>query len=158
MPNPWLPTAGLAWSFPAGVLAAARGDEDTTQGLADQMAGWAAPRGVRSVQNYAWHAQALAALGRAEFDDAYRYAAAISPAGILASHVPHALWLIMDMVEAAVRSGRNAEAAAHVAAAQEADVARISPRLAMITRGAAALACADETCGDLFERARHPRC
>lgn len=134
-------------------MAAARGDHDTTRALADEMARWAAPRGVRSVQNYAWHARALAALGRADFEDAYRHACAVSPAGVLASHVPHALWLIMDLVEAAVRSGRHAEAAAHVAAAQEAGVAGISPRPAMITRGSAALTCTDETCGDLFESA-----
>jgi DNA-binding CsgD family transcriptional regulator len=145
----------LTWPgiFLQAVVAAARGDHDTARALADQMAGWAAPRGVRSVQNYAWHARALAALGRADFEDAYRNAAAVSPAGVLASHVPHALWLIMDLVEAAVRSGRYAEAAAHVAAAHEADVAGISPRLAMITRGSAALVCTDETCGDLFESA-----
>jgi DNA-binding CsgD family transcriptional regulator len=135
------------------VVAAARGDQATTRVLADQMAGWAAPRGVRSVQNYAWHARALAALGRADFEDAYRQAAAVSPAGVLASHVPHALWLIMDLVEAAVRSGRHADTAAHVAAAQEAGVAGISPRLAMITQGSAALACTEETWGDLFESA-----
>jgi DNA-binding CsgD family transcriptional regulator len=145
----------LTWPgiFLQAVLAAARGDQDAARALADQMAGWAAPRGVRSVQNYAWHTRALAALGRTDFEDAYRHASAVSPAGVLASHVPHALWLVMDLVEAAVRSGRHAEAAAHVAAAQEAGVAGISSRLAMITRGSAALVCTDETCGELFESA-----
>ena len=126
----------LAWPgiFLQALLAAARGDQDTTEALAVRMAGWATPRGVCSVQNYAWHVLAIAALGRADFEDAYRHAAAVSPAGVLASHVPHALWLIMDLVEAAVRSGRHAEAAAHVAAVSEAGIAGISPRLAMITR------------------------
>ncbi len=145
----------LAWPgiFLQALLAAARGDQDTTEALAVRMAGWATPRGVCSVQNYAWHVLAIAALGRADFEDAYRHAAAVSPAGVLASHVPHALWLIMDLVEAAVRSGRHAEAAAHVAAVSEAGIAGISPRLAMITHGSAAMACADETYGDLFETA-----
>jgi len=145
----------LAWPglFLQALLAAARGDQDTAEALAAQMAGWAAPRGVRAVQNYAWHVLALAALGRADFEDAYRHAAAVSPAGVLASHVPHALWLIMDLVEAAVRSGRHDEAAAHVAAVSEAGIAGISPRLAMITHGSAAMACADETYAELFETA-----
>ena len=145
----------LAWPglFLQALLAAARGGQDTAEALAAQMAGWAAPRGVRAVQNYAWHVLALAALGRADFEDAYRHAAAVSPAGVLASHVPHALWLIMDLVEAAVRSGRHDEAAAHVAAVSAAGIAGISPRLAMITHGSAAMACADETYGELFETA-----
>jgi DNA-binding CsgD family transcriptional regulator len=145
----------LAWPgiFLRALLAAARGDQDTTGALADQMAGWAAPRGVRVVQIYARHARALAALGRADFEDAYRHAAAVSPAGILAPYIPHALWLIMDLVEAAVRTGRHAEAASHVRAAREAGIAGISPRLAMITNGAAAMAAPDETYGDLFQTA-----
>jgi len=68
-------------------------------------------------------------------------------------HIPHALWLIMDLVEAAVRTGRHAEAASHVAAAGEAGIAGISPRLAMITHGPAAMATPDQTHGDLFETA-----
>ena len=145
----------LAWPgiFLQALLAAARGDQDTAEALAARMAGWAAPRGVRSVQNYARHVLALAALGRADFEDAYRHAAAVSPAGVLASHVPHALWLIMDLVEAAVRSGRHDEAAAHAAAASEAGIAGLSPRLTMITHGSAAMASPDETYGDLFETA-----
>ena len=47
----------LAWPgiFLQAVVAAARGDDGTARDLADRMAGWAALRGVRSVQNYAWH-------------------------------------------------------------------------------------------------------
>jgi DNA-binding CsgD family transcriptional regulator len=139
--------------FLHALLAAARGDQDTAETMAGELAGWAAPRGLRPVRNYASHVLAIAALGRADFEDAYRHAAAVSPAGELASHVPHALWLIMDLVEAAVRSGRHAEAAAHVAAVSEAGVAAISPRLAMTAHGSAAMACADETYGDLFDTA-----
>ena len=42
------------------------------------------------------------------------------PAGTLASHVPHALWIAMDLVEAAVRTDRRAEAERHVRALQDA--------------------------------------
>jgi hypothetical protein len=145
----------LAWPglFLQVLLAAARGDDATTRALTDEMTAWGAPRRMGSVQAYAAHARALASLGRGEFENAYRHAAAVSPAGELASHVPHALWLIMDLTEAAVRSGRHAEAASHVAAAREAGVEAISPRLALITGASAAIASPDNAAGALFEGA-----
>jgi DNA-binding CsgD family transcriptional regulator len=145
----------LAWPglFLQALLAAARGDDATTRALTDEMTAWAAPRRMGSVQAYAAHARALAALGHGEFENAYQHAAVVSPAGELASHVPHALWLIMDLTEAAVRSGRHAEAASHVAAAREAGVEAISPRLALITGASAAIASPDDEAGALFEGA-----
>jgi DNA-binding CsgD family transcriptional regulator len=61
--------------------------------------------------------------------------------------------MVMDLVEAAVRTGRTAEARAHVTAAQQAGIARISPRTALVTAGAAALAAPDHDAGPLFEAA-----
>src|SRR4029077_2581824 len=52
---------------------AARGNEDQAQEVADQLLRWAAPRGIRWVQCYAWHARALAALGRGDFEYAYQW-------------------------------------------------------------------------------------
>ena len=49
------------------------------------------------------HARSLAALGRGDFEEAYRQASQISAPGTLPSHVPHALTVLMDLVEAAVR-------------------------------------------------------
>src|SRR5262249_14682202 len=62
---------------------------------------------------------------RDDWDEAYRCASAVSPTGQLASHVPNALWLIMELVEAPARSGRYDEAAAHVAAAREAHIGEV---------------------------------
>ena len=145
----------LAWPgvFLQALVSAARGDASRTRALTDEMAGWATPRRVGVVQAYASHARALAALGQGEFDSAYQHATAVSPAGILASHCPHALWLIMDLTEAAIRTGRHAEAASHVAAAREAGVAAISSRLALITGGSAAIAAEGGQDSDLFEKA-----
>ena len=111
----------LTWpgQFLRALAAAARGDYETTRSVTNEMTGWAAPRGVRSVLMYSWHARALAAHGQADYEEAYRQATKISPPGTLAPHVPHALWVILDLVEAAVRTGRNDEAAAHVIAARE---------------------------------------
>jgi hypothetical protein len=114
---------------------------------------WARPRGFGAVEWYAWQARGLAALGRGDFEEAYQQACRISPPGTLASHVPHALAVLMDVVEAAVRTGRHDEAAAHVAAMQEANLAGISSRLALVVGASAAMAASDDTASELFEAA-----
>ena len=121
------------------LIAAARGAYDEADALTAEMIGWAAPRRIGQADLAAHHVGSVAALGRGDFEDAYRHAAAISPAGILASHVAYALWVLLDLVEAAVRTGRDAEAAAHLAAMRAADLGAISARLALITAAAAAL-------------------
>lgn len=145
----------LAW--PArhiqALIAAARGSYDTSEALAGDMLAWAVPRGVRLVQSYAWHAQGLAALGRGDFEEAYQHATKISPAGTLASHVQYAIFVAMDLVEAAVRTGRHAEAADHVRAMREANLAALSPRVALLAAGSAAMAAPDETARELFTEA-----
>jgi DNA-binding CsgD family transcriptional regulator len=138
--------------FLRALVATGRGD-DAGQALTEEMSRWAAPRRVGIVSAYAWHVRTLAALSRGDFDEAYQCASAVSPAGELASHVPHALLLVMELVEAAARSGRAAEAAAHVAAARDAHIGELSPRLALVLAGAAAMAAADRDCRELFERA-----
>jgi DNA-binding CsgD family transcriptional regulator len=135
------------------LLAAARGDHDAVRELTGQMIRWALPRGIVQAQPAARHASSLAALGRGDFEEAYQEAAAISPPGILACHVPYALRVPMDLVEAAVRTGRHDEAIAHVAALRQAGLARVSPRLAMLTSASAALAAPADEAGPLFAEA-----
>ena len=145
----------LAWLLQYGqaVLAAARGDYDTAEQLTDEITRWAGPRGGRAVQACACHARALAAMGQGDFERAYQQAVAVSPAGVFASHVPHAFRVAFDLVESAVRTGRHAEAAAHVAVMREIGLAGISPRLALIATGAAAIAAADHEATALFAQA-----
>lgn len=135
------------------LVAAARGDYATSSALTDEMIRWSAARRVGFHVACAAHVRALAALSRGDFDNAYRHASAVSRPGELASHVPTALFLIMDLVEAAVRTGRRTEAAAHVAAVREAGVAEISGRLALVAHASAALAASDDEAGELFEMA-----
>ena len=139
--------------YQRALVAAARGDETTTRALTDEMTLWATPRGVGSYLSCASHARALAALGQGRFEDAYRHACAISRAGELASHVPPALFVVMDLVEAAVRTGRASEATAHATAADEAGVAAISPRLALLVKASSAIAADDQEALGLFEEA-----
>jgi DNA-binding CsgD family transcriptional regulator len=142
-----------ARSVQAGI-AAARGDDKATRSLTDEMLQWATPRGVRTVQTYAWQAQALAALGRGDFEDAYQHASKVSPAGTIALHLPGVLYVLMDLVEAAVRTGRDSEAAAHVVAIEESNIAALSSRLALVALGSAAIAAAtDRSAVELFEEA-----
>ncbi|GHH73511.1 LuxR family transcriptional regulator [Streptomyces sulfonofaciens] len=135
----------LAWYFlySRAIVAAARGDEETADRMTDRMIRWATPRGIETAVHYARHARAVGALGCGDFERAYHNATAISAAGTFASHVPHALWVAMDVVEAAIRTDRQGEAAAHVCAMRETGMAALSPRLALLAGGSAAL-CATE--------------
>jgi DNA-binding CsgD family transcriptional regulator len=121
------------------LLAAARGDTVTAATMAQQMSSWAAPRKVRIVQMYAAHVQGLAALGQGDFEAAYRHAATISPPGTIAPYGPHALWVFLDLVEAAVHTGRHEEAVAHVNAARRTGLDRLSPRLRLVVLASAAI-------------------
>jgi ATP/maltotriose-dependent transcriptional regulator MalT len=144
----------LAWpaKLVKALIASARGDDHLTQEF-NAVIDWARPRGLGAVEWYACQARGLAALGRGDFDDAFRHASRISPPGVLASHCPHALTVLLDVVEAAVRTDRHAEAAAHVAAMQEANLAALSSRLALVTGAAAAMTASDHDAPGLFDAA-----
>jgi DNA-binding CsgD family transcriptional regulator len=145
----------LTWAFQhrKAVLAAARGDLDTARSLADEIVQWATPRGAGQAEVHARHVRLLAALGQGDFEGAYQHAAAISPPGVLASHVPLALWVAMDLVEAAVRTGRHAEAAAHVTAIRDAGIAAVSPRLELLATASHAITGPDDIAPGLFGKA-----
>jgi ATP/maltotriose-dependent transcriptional regulator MalT len=133
-------------------IAALRGNVDLARDLADEITTWAAPRGIGVTQAFARYTRATAALGQGDYEDAYLQASRINPPGTPNSGIP-GFWMIMDLVEAAVRTGRIDQARAYVAAAQQGGIARISPRMALITAGAAALAAPDHDAGPLFEAA-----
>ena len=145
----------LTWAFRyrQALIAAACGAYDGAHTLTDEMLRWAAPRRIGQAGLAAHHVGSVAALGRGDFEDAYQHATAISPAGVLASHVPLALWVLMDLVEAAVRTGRHTEAAAHVTVMRDAGIAAISPRLALLAAGSEAITAPDDLAPGLFEKA-----
>ena len=132
------------------LLAAARGDPAGTQLVTSEMNQWAAPRRIRA---YGWQPRALAAVGLGDFEEAYRQVSTINPPGTLASHVPYVMWSTLDLVEAAVRTGRHEEAAAHVDAVRKAGIAALSSRLALLAAGSAAIAAPDNDASRLFEEA-----
>ena len=122
------------------MLAAGRGDREAARAITDEVLQWAVPRRAKQLQFAALHARVLDSLAGGDFERAYQDVCAISPAGTIASHVPQAMWVVMDLVEAAVRTGRREEAVAHVEAARAANLGLISSRLALVTEGAAGIA------------------
>jgi DNA-binding CsgD family transcriptional regulator len=145
----------FSWYFEyhQALLAAVRGHFAESRSTADRITQWAVPRGVLTAAAFADHARVLAELGAGDDECAYRHAVAISPAGRLAPHAPYALSVCMDLVEAAVHTRRTAEAEAHVRAMREAGVAALSPRLALLVAGSAALVAPDDSAVGCFEQA-----
>ncbi|MFJ5303199.1 AAA family ATPase [Streptomyces sp. NPDC088350] len=142
----------FSWYFAyhQALLAAVRGHAEESRSLADRITHWAVPRGALGAVALADHARVLAELGTGDYESAYRHAVAISPAGRLA---PYALSCCMDLVEAALRTRRTAEAEAHVSAMREAGLAALSPRLALLVAGSAALVAPEDRAVGFFEEA-----
>jgi DNA-binding CsgD family transcriptional regulator len=132
------------------LVAAARGDDDAVRALTDELTAWGVPRGARRLVVYAGQARALAALGRGDFDDAWREATAVGPPGLREPRGP-TLWATLDLVEAATRTRRFPEARTHVAAVRAALTPAHSPRLALLAAGATAMAASDDRAGALYE-------
>jgi DNA-binding CsgD family transcriptional regulator len=145
---------GYVARFIQASLAAAEGDFARTRALTDEMLAWAVPRHARAIECYAWQARALAAAGAGDFEESYRCATRIAPAGRLPAHVPHVLHVALDLVESCVRTSRRAEAAAHVTAMEAAGIEAISPRLRLVVTGCRAMVTADARAAhDLFAAA-----
>jgi DNA-binding CsgD family transcriptional regulator len=147
----WLRTGEFRYVL--ALLAAVRGDDDSNRALCDELTSVAIARGALNLQHGSLHARALAAIGRGDFEQGYRFAAAVSPPGTFPSHVGEALFVCMDLVEAAIRTHRREEANAHVAAMREGGIAELSPRLALLAAGSAALTHPDKIATELFEQA-----
>ncbi|MFH9089169.1 AAA family ATPase [Streptomyces sp. NPDC017673] len=144
---------GWCFRYVQALLAAVQGSFETSRALANQIIGWGGPRGLGMARAYARQALALAAAGEGDYEEAYRHATAISPAGTLPSHMPHSLWVALDLVEAAVRTGRTAEAERHALVLREAGVAALSPRLMLMEAACEGLVAQDREAVRHFDRA-----
>ncbi|GIF64106.1 LuxR family transcriptional regulator [Asanoa ishikariensis] len=143
----------LTWYFlfNRANIAAGRGLTDEAYALADEITRWALPRGVAGATAIAHYPRTIAAAAEGDFQSAYLHATAISPVGVLAPYVPVAMWAVLDLVEAALRTGRTTEARAHADAVRRANLAGISPRMALIQRGVDALVLDDDEAGRHLE-------
>ncbi|MFJ8582922.1 AAA family ATPase [Micromonospora sp. NPDC093277] len=133
--------------------AAVRGDVTTVAALHEQIRQWEEPRDVGLLRAMVGETATLAALAAGDAEAAFHRASEVSQPGMLRPYTPHAMWMVLDLVEAAVRTDRWDAARAHARAADEAGIARISSRVALLVAGAKAFAADDETMEDGFEAA-----
>ena len=132
--------------------AALRGNADLSRSRRTETTNWAAARGMGVTEAYARSAGHLSAMGQGDFEEALVQVSRIAPPGAPSAGIP-GRWVVLDLVEAAVRSGHLDQARAHVAAAQQAGLQRIGPRIALMITGSAALTADDDEAGALFEAA-----
>ncbi|MFC9286012.1 AAA family ATPase [Streptomyces sp. NPDC057052] len=143
----------ILFTYGLASVAAGRGDEEMLRKHGDVIVAWAAPRKFQLMLAAVNEARARAAIGRGDFEEAYHQAVAVTPPGELPSHYPHAQRVFLDLVEAAVRTGRTGEARAHAEAGRQASLDAISPHHAIILAISAAVVAADEDARRLYEAA-----
>jgi DNA-binding CsgD family transcriptional regulator len=140
------------WTFRyyLGLLAAAEGDTNTARRLADEIGRWSLPRGAAWPNACARHLLGFDCLSRGDYEEAYHHFAVIAQPGMVPSHAPHALWVSLDLVEAAVRTGRTEEAAVHARATKQAGLGDLSSRMALLVESANALASGEAAAPELL--------
>lgn len=135
------------------LLAALRGDVERARELQSVVDSWARPRGVGFLTQIADAVGTIAALSEGDYETAYLYAIGITSPGSFEPCAHQASRTLLDLVEAAVHTGRVEQARRHALAAREADLPAISPRLALITYGALAItAVEDKEAAEMYER------
>ncbi|MFD0636184.1 LuxR C-terminal-related transcriptional regulator [Catenulispora yoronensis] len=134
-------------------VAADRGDAGPARAYIDEATAWAVPRGAGFLLGSARHAEVRLAVATGDFEAAYRAATRISPAGLLAPYETYALFVHLDLIEAALHTDRPDQAAAHSAAVHASGLARISPRQRMLVTAGRALVADDDEAVSLFEAA-----
>lgn len=136
-----------------GLVAGLKGDTAEAFSWADQHTMVAATRNAFAVERIANHTRTLAAASAGDWESAFRFASSLSPAGEFLPFNPHAMWVAFDLVEAAVRTGRLEQARSHVEAMASVDLKSVSPRMALLSVGAAALVAEGDSAFDLFDEA-----
>ncbi|MFJ4185438.1 AAA family ATPase [Kitasatospora sp. NPDC089509] len=136
-------------------LAAVRGRSREAHDLRAEVDAWARPRGIGFLTGLADAAGASAALGAGDHESAYLHATGITAPGAFRPYHHQASRTLLDLVEAALHTGRTQQARAHALAARDAGLPDTSPRLALITYGALAITAEDDDeAADLYARVR----
>jgi DNA-binding CsgD family transcriptional regulator len=150
--NGYRPYEGVS-GYGLALADAARGNDEAARERAAKDLCWVVPRGVHVVRHLYGHALTLAALGHQDYERAYQEAVSVSPPGMVPAFRPVALWLFLDLVEAAVKTNRAAEAAAHVAMAHAAGFDQISARQKFLLHAADALVAGEDEAQAHFQQA-----
>lgn len=123
-----------------GLLAAMQGDMDTAHSHAEEVRSWAEPRHLQRLLDAADRIDMRGALAEADYEHAYRVAAALSPEGTTPRHnIREVVDDLFDLVDAAVRSGRLAEARERAETATRLGICEISPRVEALTSAMTAM-------------------
>ncbi|GAA4966563.1 DNA-binding CsgD family transcriptional regulator [Nonomuraea thailandensis] len=139
-------------------LAALRGQITRALELRAEVDAWARPRGVGFVTDLADSIALTAALSSGDYEAAYRHAVGITTPGTFRPYCGQASRTLLDLVEAALHTGRTEQARRHALAARDAGFAALSPRLALTCYGALAMtADSEREAAGMFARATsHP--
>ncbi|WP_181139352.1 AAA family ATPase [Streptomyces sp. Ru72] len=128
----------------AAQVLAARGDRAGLAALATAVGTSARERRLRLVTERLHALKVVCALGHGRSDEAWQHAQALTPPGTVPSRAPWFHLSLVDWVQAAVDTGRRAEARRHLRAVDAAGIARTSPHHSFLVAVAEALAADDE--------------
>jgi DNA-binding CsgD family transcriptional regulator len=107
---------------------------------ADRIDRWGGRRAALNEQLYARYLRSLTAQANGDFDEAFRQLCVLAAPATFALNTPLAVCASFDFVDCAVRTGRRSDAVTYVARLATVETTALSPRVAMLTRCAAALA------------------
>jgi DNA-binding NarL/FixJ family response regulator len=141
--------------YTEGFVTAARGQRQEVDAMVASLRPWADERGLTFILHRVRSMQAMCALALGDHESAYAHACAITPPGTLPPDVSHFQLVFLDLVEAAVHTGRHEEARRHVAVGRAVRMELISPHHGFVLRAAEALVSedVDATCSALYATA-----
>jgi DNA-binding CsgD family transcriptional regulator/Arc/MetJ-type ribon-helix-helix transcriptional regulator len=140
-----------------GVLAASRGDLETARQYAAEVTTWSQPRGMTMLLRTAQRIAARIAFAEGDYEAAHQAVIKISPPGQFPQKNIQVGDHMLDMVEAAVNTGRLEDARAHVAEAVRLNLAEVSPRVEALMLAMRAMTAQDTEAEDLYQAALgHP--
>ncbi|WP_232085179.1 LuxR family transcriptional regulator [Arthrobacter sp. SO5] len=148
------------------LIAAIRGSAAEADRLRVIVEQWGRERSLGLLVQYAALVATLNHLAQGQWEAAFRSATTVTPPGAFTPHSEQAPRMVLDLVEAALYSGRKDLARQHALAASEAGLERISARYELLTLGALAMTAPDpdgppdasvpdssDTAGSLYQRA-----
>ncbi|MBF6148124.1 AAA family ATPase [Nocardia nova] len=143
----------LLWGalLPRMLLAAARADTSYLAVAHARMRQWALPRNALAVRTFTAYVDGLAALTQARYREALDAYSSVGEPGTFPPHEQVTPWMVMDLVEAAVRTGATESAQAHVRASADAGIPELSPHARFLHHAAVALTCDDKAFPDPYE-------
>jgi len=127
-----------------GLVHASRGNQEAALDLADELAEWALPRQVEAVRFYAVHIRSIVHMSAGDYSAALETLRELGPNGALVPHVAQVLWMLLDLVESAVRVGETDLARSLAEEAERLGLPAVSSRLALVVAACRGLTASDE--------------